>query len=92
MTKKDYERFLELSSALSPENLWMDGEATPAQAKTRERALTRRWKSLEQAADNSGGRAPVLVIKRNRSGVYAVVQLDTFFDLIGGENEECNKI
>ena len=49
MTKKDYERFLELSSALSPENLWMDGEATPAQAKTRERALTRRSKSLEQA-------------------------------------------
>lgn len=45
------------------------------------------WKSLEQAADNCEGRAPVLIIKRNRSGVYAVVQLNTFFDLIGEENE-----
>ena len=45
------------------------------------------WKSLEQAADNCGGRDPVLVIKRNRSGVYAVIQLDTFFDLIGEKNE-----
>ena len=44
------------------------------------------WKSLEQAQDNCGGRAPVLIIKRNRSGVYAVVQLNTFFDLIGEEN------
>ena len=46
------------------------------------------WKSLEQAADNCGGRAPVLVIKRNRSGVYAVVQLNTFFDLIGEDNDK----
>ena len=45
------------------------------------------WKSLEQAEDNCQGRAPILIIKRNRSGVYAVVQLNTFFDLIGEENE-----
>ena len=45
------------------------------------------WKSLEQASDNANGRAPVLVIKRNRSGVYAVLQLDTFFNLIGEQDD-----
>ena len=44
------------------------------------------WKSLEQAEENCNGRAPILVIKRNRSGVYAVLQLNTFFDLIGENN------
>ena len=48
------------------------------------------WKSLQQAAENCGSRAPVLVIKRNRSGVYAVLQLDTFFNLIGENNEGSN--
>ena len=42
------------------------------------------WKSLEQAFDNSGNRQPVLIIKRNRSRVYAVVEYDAFLDLIGG--------
>tara|TARA_Y100001938_G_C8068598_1_gene421759 strand:- start:467 stop:802 length:336 start_codon:yes stop_codon:yes gene_type:complete len=40
------------------------------------------WKSLEQAEENSADRAPVLVIKRNRSKVYAVIELDNFIDLI----------
>ena len=42
------------------------------------------WKSLEQALENSRGRRPVLVIKRNRSQVYAVIEFDAFLDLIGG--------
>ena len=40
------------------------------------------WKSLEQAEENSADRAPVLVIKRNRSKVYAVIEFDQFIDLI----------
>ena len=40
------------------------------------------WKSLEQAEENSEDRYPVLVIKRNRSKVYAVIELDIFIDLI----------
>ena len=40
------------------------------------------WKSLEQAEENSANRAPVLVMKRNRSKVYAVVELETFINLI----------
>ena len=40
------------------------------------------WKSLEQAEENSADRAPVLVIKRNRSKVYAVLEVDNFIDLI----------
>ena len=40
------------------------------------------WKSLAQAEDNSKGRDPVLVIKRNKSGVYAVIQFNVFTKLI----------
>ena len=40
------------------------------------------WKSLEQAEENSADREPVLVIKRNRSKVYAVIEFDKFIDLI----------
>jgi len=45
------------------------------------------WKSLSQAETNSADREPVLVIKRNRSKVYAILELDTFLDLIGNNNE-----
>ena len=41
------------------------------------------WGSLAQAENNSEDRNPVLVIKRNRSKVYAIVELDTFLDVIG---------
>ena len=42
------------------------------------------WKSLEQALENCRGRKPVLIIKRNRSRVYAVIEFDALLDLIGG--------
>ena len=45
------------------------------------------WKSLEQAEGNSEDRTPVLVIKRNRSKTYAVIEADHFIDLIKEENE-----
>ena len=40
------------------------------------------WKSLVQAEENSSDRCPVLVIKRNHSKVYAVIELDNFINLI----------
>ena len=40
------------------------------------------WKSLEQCESNCEDRNPVLVIKRNRSEVYAVVKFDNFINLI----------
>ena len=40
------------------------------------------WKSLEQCESNCEDRNPVLVIKRNRSEVYAVVKFDNFLNLI----------
>ena len=40
------------------------------------------WKSLEQCESNCEDRDPVLVIKRNRSEVYAVVKFDNFLNLI----------
>ena len=41
------------------------------------------WKSLEQCEDNSEDRKPVLIIKRNRSKVYAVIEFDNFLKIIG---------
>lgn len=41
------------------------------------------WGSLAQAETNSEDRKPVLVIKRNRSKIYAIIELDTFLDLVG---------
>ena len=40
------------------------------------------WKSLEQCESNCEDREPVLVIKRNRSDVYAVVKFDNFLKSI----------
>jgi hypothetical protein len=48
------------------------------------------WKSLEQALTNSNGRRPVLIIKRNRSRVYAVIEYDAFLDIIGDHNDRDN--
>ena len=45
------------------------------------------WKSLEQALENSGSRQPVLIIKRNRTRVYAVIEYDAFLDIIGEKND-----
>ena len=44
------------------------------------------WKSLAQAEENSNGRTPILVIKRNRSKVYAVIEYSTLLHLIGETN------
>ena len=44
------------------------------------------WKSLAQAEENCNGRDPILVIKRNRSEVYAVIQFNVFTKLIGETN------
>ena len=40
------------------------------------------WKSLEQCEDNSEERIPVLIIKRNRSKVYAIIDFDYFLKTI----------
>lgn len=41
------------------------------------------WASLEQCEGNAEDRDPVLVIKRNRSKVYAVIEFDKFIKIIG---------
>tara|TARA_Y100000004_G_scaffold57889_1_gene64486 strand:+ start:6585 stop:6950 length:366 start_codon:yes stop_codon:yes gene_type:complete len=40
------------------------------------------WASLKQCEDNCEGRDPVLIIKRNRSQVYAVIKFDSFLKTI----------
>ena len=40
------------------------------------------WTALEQAVSNCEDRKPVLVIKKNRTKAYAVIELDDFIELI----------
>ena len=40
------------------------------------------WEALKQASTNAGVLEPVLVFKRNRSKIYAVVELDEFIKLV----------
>lgn len=40
------------------------------------------WRALTQALGNAGGRVPVVVIKRNHTDPYAILDLNTFIDLI----------
>ena len=40
------------------------------------------WKAIGQAEDNCEDRKPTVVIKRNRSKVYAVIEFDEFINLI----------
>ena len=40
------------------------------------------WKSLEQCEDNSEDRTPILIIKKNRSKVYAVIEFNNFTQMI----------
>jgi len=40
------------------------------------------WQSLSQCEGNCQDRTPVLIIKRNRSKVYAVIEFDDFTKLI----------
>ena len=46
------------------------------------------WQSLQQCVDNCNGREPILVIKRNGSKVYAVVEYDALISLIEEGNEK----
>ena len=40
------------------------------------------WKAIEQSCSNCEDRDPVVVIKRNRSKVYAVIEFNNFIKLI----------
>ena len=40
------------------------------------------WRALTQALGNAGGRVPVVVIKRNHTEPYAILDLNAFIDLI----------
>ena len=40
------------------------------------------WKAIEQSCSNCEDRDPVVVIKRNRSKVYAVIEFEQFLNLI----------
>ena len=46
------------------------------------------WQALNQADGNSKGHEPVLVFKRNRSKVYAVVEFDHLLKLLQLNNNE----
>ena len=50
MNKELQKQFLDLACSLSPENIWQDGEATKAQARTRTSKLLKQWKALEVIA------------------------------------------
>jgi hypothetical protein len=43
------------------------------------------WKALEQCESNCEDREPVLIIKRNRSEVYAVVKLEDWLGRLNGK-------
>ena len=45
------------------------------------------WGSLQQCQDNCEDRTPVLVFKKNRSKVYAVIEFDEFLKLIRERDE-----
>jgi hypothetical protein len=40
------------------------------------------WSALQQSENNAGNLTPVLVFKRNRSKTYAVIDIDSFIELI----------
>ena len=40
------------------------------------------WSSLEQAEENSGDHAPLVIFKRNRSKTYAVLEFDKLLELL----------
>jgi len=40
------------------------------------------WASLDQAETNSSDRNPVLIIKKNKSKIYAVIEFNHFMELI----------
>ena len=40
------------------------------------------WGALEQAEENSGDHAPLVIFKRNRSKTYAVLEFDKLLELL----------
>jgi len=48
MTKEQHSKFLQLASALSPENLHCDGEISRAEAKRKWVRLMKQWRVLEK--------------------------------------------
>lgn len=53
MTNEQYERFLKISVAMSPENLYEDGEITPQEVAVKEKNLLAQWKALEAEVGRS---------------------------------------
>jgi len=47
--ERAFHRFFELQVQLSPESLHMDGEATPAQVRSRKNSILKEWKTLEES-------------------------------------------
>lgn len=46
------------------------------------------WKALEQAeSNNDGGRVPLVVFKRNRSKVYACLELDHLLEIFNNAED-----
>ena len=51
------------------------------------------WKALEQAQQNAKtGRAPLLIFKRNKSDVYAVLPLDVLINLVQHAQQPAGRI
>ena len=47
--EQTFSKFFELQMRLEPENLHMDGEATPAQVRSQENRIRKEWKELEKS-------------------------------------------
>ena len=45
------------------------------------------WKALKQATDNAGKHTPLLIFKRNRSKIYACLELKDLMKLIKNQKE-----
>jgi hypothetical protein len=50
LSQELFEKFLELSMRLSPENLSMDGELSRGQVQKRRKTIMAEWEQLEQEA------------------------------------------
>ena len=49
------------------------------------------WATIQQAEDNAEDRHPVVVIKRNGTKVYAVLEFEQFLTLIGEKKDDNQK-
>ena len=48
------------------------------------------WKALEQAETNAEKGTPVVIIKRNRSKIYAVMEVEEWVELIRSKYANCH--